>query len=124
MKEDLTREATMQLVGRITHPALVLGNFLNKYKLVNLQRFPYSVFSAEEEAEVKAVIDNVISRMEEAAADPSLDHMNEVLALKQVKKSACGSPALLSRLYKGRIKEGDLEHLKARFQELIQHMRG
>jgi len=122
--EELTRDSTIALVSRITHPALVSGYFISKHKLANLQRYPYSVFSIGEATEIDQRIDEVAEQLDRAIEAPSLERMNEVLNLKQIRKSGCASPAMLSRLYTGRLKANDLEHLTERFQKIRQHMEG
>ncbi len=109
----------MALIERITHPNLALSKFYDKQKIIDVRRRPNSSLSEEAVAEIEQHIQVVIGALDQAIADPSIENINRVLDLTQVKIKQFADRATMARVRRCSPREGDCSLLVEEFKTLV-----
>ena len=114
---------SMALIERITHPNLALSKFYDKQKIIDVRRRPNSSLSDEAMAEIKQYVQAVIAELDLAIADPSIENINRVLDLPQVKIKQFADRATMARVRRRSAREGDCPLLVQEFKSLRAQLR-
>ena len=119
------RDESISLLDRITHRNLVRSKFYKSdQKLINLRHRPASSLSPDEQAAIQTVIDRVTATLDAAIANPTIDTINAVLDLPEIKVYSFADRATMTRIRRRSPRDQDCLLLSQAFTQLRDHMNG
>lgn len=114
----------MALIERITHPNLALSKFYDIHKLSDVRRRPNSRLSSEAIATIERRVKDVVEELNRAIADPSIENVNHVLDLPQIKIRQFADRATMVRIRRRSPRKGDCLLLAKAFEKLRVQLTG
>jgi hypothetical protein len=116
-------QASVRLIDLISHPNLVRAKFYpNAQKLIDIRRRVGTFLTEEDRQQIQQVIDRVVVALNTAIDTPTVENINEVFDLPEIKIHRFADRATVARIRRRSVREGDCLLLTQEFISLREHL--